>query len=438
MRNGSPNTGKWLALAAAILGWMFDGVEIGLFPLVAKPALNELMGEAETKAHFVGWLAVVTAVFLLGAAFGGVLFGWLGDRIGRVKAMVYSVLTYAIFSGLCGFAQAAWQLAVLRAIASLGMGGEWALGVALVMEIWPSRARPILAGLIGAAANIGFLLIALLGLAIAKNSAALGAGFSAIGFSEATTSYLLGGDKSGWRLLMFAGALPALLTFVIRIFVPESERWQHATAAGRDKPRLAEIFSGKLLRNTLLGTLLSTVVLLGTWGSIQWIPSWVGEQLQPGDPAARAWAQIYSACGASVGSLLVAFVAVAIPRRWTYFLLSASSLIVCSFLFRGNFAYGSGFLWTVALAGLTTAGFYGWLPLYLPELFPTRIRATGQGFAYNAGRIFAAVGTLLNAQLAMSLDKDFARCGALTCLIYAVGMVVIWFCPETKGQPLPE
>src|SRR5690349_17708349 len=166
----SPNVsrrGEYMALAAAFLGWMFDGLEQGLFPLCARPALRELLGPS-AEADMGTWLSGITAMFLLGAAGGGLLFGWLGDRIGRVRAMVWSVLTYAIFSGLCGFADTPLQLAALRFVASLGMGGEWSLGVALVMEIWPSESRPMLAGLIGAAANVGFLLIALVGLVMAS------------------------------------------------------------------------------------------------------------------------------------------------------------------------------------------------------------------------------------------------------------------------------
>src|SRR5207249_567274 len=140
------NRGRWLALAAALLGWMFDGLEMGLFPLVARPALMDLL--QLTDDQVIGrWIAVATASFLVGAATGGVLFGWLGDRVGRVRAMTLSVLTYAVFSGLCGFATAPWHIVVLRFLSALGMGGEWSLGVALVMEIWPEKSRGWLAGL---------------------------------------------------------------------------------------------------------------------------------------------------------------------------------------------------------------------------------------------------------------------------------------------------
>src|SRR5690606_18776214 len=137
--------GKWMALIAALLGWMFDGFEIGMFPLTGRPALAELLPDA-SQAIRDQWFGVITAVFLIGAASGGVLFGWLGDRIGRVKSMSLSILTYAIFTGLCGFATEAWHIAVLRFAASLGMGGEWSLGVALVNEIWPQRSRAMVAG----------------------------------------------------------------------------------------------------------------------------------------------------------------------------------------------------------------------------------------------------------------------------------------------------
>ncbi|MEX2112740.1 MAG: MFS transporter, partial [Pirellulales bacterium] len=221
--------GQYMALAAAFFGWMFDGLEMGLFPLVARPALFELIGP-EAELNIGTWMSWITAGFLVGAAAGGLLFGWLGDRVGRVRAMVWSVLTYAIFSGLCGFATSPLQLAVLRFIAALGMGGEWSLGVALVMEIWPSKSRPMLAGLIGAAANVGFLLIALVGLALARFIDGATEALRAIGLSEEWVTKLIGEDGSGWRLLMFVGAMPAVLTFVVRIFVPESERWRHAAA----------------------------------------------------------------------------------------------------------------------------------------------------------------------------------------------------------------
>ncbi len=429
---------QYMALAAAFLGWMFDGLEMGLFPLVARPALRELMG-AEANLTIGTWIAWITAGFLVGAAIGGLLFGWLGDRIGRVRAMIWSVLTYAVFSGLCGFAESPLQVAGLRFLAALGMGGEWSLGVALVMEVWPSKSRPMLAGLIGAASNVGFLLIAVVGLVMAQFIGATADGLRAVGLSEEWVGKLMGPDNSGWRLLMFVGATPAFLTLFVRIFVPESQRWQRA-AQTQPPARVRDIFQPGIRRKTILGTCLGGIALLGTWGSVQWAQPWASKMAFGTDNAATAasYTQICSAVGAIIGTLLAAQMAEWFSRRKAYFILSLGSLLVCAYLFRMPMQFDGEFLLVVGLAGAVTASFYGWLPLYLPELFPTRIRATGQGFAFNFGRVLAAAGTLGSGQLLNRFQEDYARTGAITSLIYIAGMVLIWFGPETKGQPLPE
>lgn len=425
--------GKWLALTAAFLGWMFDGLEMGLFPLVARPAMMELMGP-ENMDSFGTWMAIIIAMFLVGAALGGVLFGWLGDKIGRTRAMVWSVLAYSLLSGLCAFATDPWQIAVLRFLAALGMGGEWALGVALVMEIWPSKSRPFMAGLIGAAANVGFLLVALMSLGLASVITHVGAFLRLVLPASAAEALLANGS---WRMLFLLGALPAFLTLFIRFFVPESGRWQEAVKGRKEGPRLGDLFVRSRIRSTLVGSSLGAIALLGTWGSVQWIPSW-GDKLSGGDPAASGTLQMYSAIGAILFSLLAGVLADTLNRRTTYFLLSVACLVACAILFRMPMTYGTGlFFWTFLVGGLT-ASFYGWLPLYLPELFPTRLRATGAGFAFNAGRVIAAAGTLGAGALLNAFNEDYARMCAVISLIYLVGMVVIWFGPETKGKPLPE
>ena len=215
MTRQNSNFGRNAALVAAILGWLFDGFEMGLFPLIGGPALKDLLGPSANPGDADKWFGAIIAVFLVGAATGGVLFGWLGDVIGRVRAMALSIFTYAIFTGLCGFATEAWHVAVLRFIASLGMGGEWSLGVALVNEIWPGKSRAVTAGLIGAAANVGFLLVALLSLVLGSVIDGVRDGLLGLGLSASTVSHLLA--NSAWRLLMISGALPALLIFLIRI-----------------------------------------------------------------------------------------------------------------------------------------------------------------------------------------------------------------------------
>src|SRR5947208_15276005 len=184
--------GKWMALTAALLGWLFDGLEMGLFPLVAGPALRDLGVQSD---DVTAWLGIITALFLIGAATGGVLFGWLGDRIGRVRSMMLSVLTYALVSSLGGFATEAWHIGVLRFLAALGMGGEWSLGVALINEIWPARSRAFLAGLIGAAANVGYFLIALIGRGLTTYVQDLREVLASAGLAESSIHYLIGDQQ---------------------------------------------------------------------------------------------------------------------------------------------------------------------------------------------------------------------------------------------------
>jgi MFS family permease len=433
--NTSPagKTARWMALLAAFLGWLFDGVEIGLYPLISKPAITELVGAEAMAAnpHLYeinhGW---VVAAFLIGAACGGALFGWLGDRFGRVKAMTWSVLSYSIFSGLCGLSQNVEQLVALRFLSSLGMGGEWALGVALVMEVWPADKRWLLAGIIGSAANIGIALIAVAGLYISH----LGEGLAFLGLSQGMVDKLTA--NGGWRLLLMLGALPALLTFFIRLFVPESEKWHHASKTSAPV-KLGEIFSGNTRKMTLLATALAAVALLGTWGAVQNLPTIGANLAGPADKTARSITQIWSALGSTTGCIAVSFLALVMTRRSSYFLISVASLLVCAWLFWFTPAFGYYFLTLTFVVGAITASFYGWLPLYLPELFPTRVRATAQGFAFNAGRVISAT-VILTFGLSPTWFGALAQTCAIISLVYVIGMVVIWFCPETKGKPLPE
>lgn len=488
-----------LTLLAAFLGWLFDGFEMGMFPLIGQTVLKDLLGPDTPSAVVSQWFGVIMATFLVGAAGGGVLFGWLGDKIGRVRAMGLSIFTYAIFTGLCGFAHHAGEITTLRFIASLGMGGEWSLGVALVNEVWSAKSRAVTAGLIGAAANVGYLLAAVLSMVLLKSIPPTQNTLLFLGLSQDTVHYLTG--NSAWRLLMISGALPALLNFIILAFVPESEKWkaEHArgttahwvrldllgvligsiaalgiiwawspagvnalAATGITIVGLAIALVGylhpvrkymqraaiagsldaargqKLIRLMLFGAALSAVALLGTWGSTQWASKWV-LKFEP-DPArlAKEWTLFWLSVGAVVGTMLAAICAGRFGRRITYTVMCITSIGGTLLLYRFNDNYTNFFLFCTFIAGTFTASFYGFFPLYLPELLPTAVRATGQGFAYNFGRIIAAVGTLQTANLMKFFHDSFPKAASCMAAIYVVGIFLVWFGPETKGQPLPE
>jgi MFS transporter, SHS family, sialic acid transporter len=411
MTSGQTSRAMWLALAAAFLGWMFDGLEMGMFPIVARPALQELLGTHADELVGV-WMGRITALFLLGAASGGLFFGWLGDKFGRVRAMTASILVYSLFTGAGYLAQQAWQLGAFRFVAALGMGGEWALGVALVMEYWPEKKRPLMAGLIGAASNAGYALIGLI-------------------------TWIVPVRTDSWRWVMLAGAAPALLGLLIALLVPESERWKQSVKSRVTHP-LREVFGPALWRTTLLAIAFSSVALIGTWGSVQWLPLWADKMVGSSLPQAKAITMFTLSIGAVIGSFFGPLVGAAMGRRPAYFLLCVASLISCGWLFRAVDEFGAVFLSGTFVVGAVTAAFYGWLPLYLPELFPTRARATGQGLSYNSGRILAAVGAMTQGTLVAHYGGSYARAGSVITLVYLVGMVLIWFARETKGQQLPE
>lgn len=546
--NAPAKAGAWMALVAALLGWMFDGAEMGVFSLVGRPAMMDLLGTSD--AGMVGlWFNVIMAAFLVGAATGGVVFGWLGDRIGRVRAMTLSVLTYAIFTGLCGLIareyplgfttlkiSPAIQLGVLRFIASLGMGGEWSLGVALVMEVWPNRSRAFMAGLIGAAANVGYLMVGFVGMGLNTVIQSLERGLLSIGLPEIAVDTLVA--NGGWRIMMLLGTVPALLTFFIRIFVPESEKWQDEQGKGttshwatqdllgvlvgvlgpalivylwafdntgttqhtmllrivgtivglfvatggytypvvRYFQRLSErdksVNFQRIFARMMLAACLSGIALIGTWGSTQQAAAWADKMTESdylaekqalvdsGNAAAaealtrpqrnaKEYTLIWLSIGAIIGTMLAALAGDWFGRRVAYCALCGLSLVSVWGLYLLNTSFSYEMLAWSFVAGAFTASFYGWLPLYLPELFPTNVRATGQGFGFNFGRILAAIGALQVGNLLKFFSEDVHLAGftiphghPLACsvisLVYLVGMILIWFAPETKGQPLPE
>jgi len=432
-RSQAINRGMQMTLLAGFLGWMMDGYEQALFPTLAGPALKSMVpaaiaaeGAAAIKGWVGDWMATITCAFLVGAALGGAAFGWLGDRVGRVKAMSFSILFYSIFSGVCYFATDPLHLAGARFLSALGMGGEWALGVALVMEAWPERHRSKMAAAIGMAANLGMVLVGCMAMAYPA-------------------------DAGSWRTHFLIGASPAILTLLIRFFVPESEKWERSVAKQAAslapvRSKIGEVFGAELRRSTIVGILMAAIVFVGTWGAVQWVPLWVGDLAGPDNPRAKALAMVLISVGACVSTVIAPLFLARFPRRRGYQLLCWCAVIASAWLYRTPADWSGPMLlgifpWLMAIKvftlGLAATAFFGFFPLYLPELFPTHVRATGQGICYNTGRLVAVPFVLLSGKLVTSLG-GYQQAAAAITLIYVAGLVVGQFAKETSGQALPD
>jgi SHS family sialic acid transporter-like MFS transporter len=329
--------------------------------------------------------------------------------------MGVSVLFYSVFSGMGWLVGSLEQMLVLRFFVGLGIGGMWPNGVALVSECWPNVSRPMVAGIVGAGLNTGILLL-----------------------SQIARIWHITPDS--WRWLFGWSAVPGLLGVVALCFVPESPRWlsTRAGAAKRVVTPLRELFHPPLLRLTLLGIVLGSIPMIGAWAASKWMIPWADKLGGAAQPGYKALTQGYWALGAVLGSFCGAQLAGMLGRRLSYFLISLGSTALTSGLFLFTAPLQSAFLPMAFAQGFVATLFFGWLPLYLPELFPTKVRATGSGIAYNTGRFATAGGVLAAGTLAVWLGGDFAKVGAVMGLIYSLGMLAIWFAPETSKKDLPD
>lgn len=429
---------RWVVLAAAFAGWMFAGMEIALFVLIHRPAMVSLLGGGSpgavvSESAVTQWFAWYQAAFLFGAASGGWVFGWLGDRFGRTQSLAWSVLCYSLFTGVCYFATSPWELLVLRFMACHGIGGAWPSTVALVAEAWPAASRPFLAGLLGTAANVGQVLMGVVGLTAAVTA-------------------------ESWRWVFLVGALPAVLGAWCLGSVPESVKW--LSSRSQPKPAgggpLSELFRPPLRGRLFIGVLLGSIPVIGTAANAQWIVPWTDQvaaqereraaadptkvAVAPpkADPKSKARTQIARSGGAVFGSLMGGILATLLGRRTTYFLISLLSLAASTFVFGWLHPTHPWFYPASFGFGLVGVIYFGWLPLYLPELFPTRVRATGTGISFNTGRVIAAFVVLGTGVLVQLFGGNYAKIGLWTGLIYAVGLVIILFAPRTDGGSLKD
>ncbi|MBN1421303.1 MAG: MFS transporter [Planctomycetes bacterium] len=419
MRPPAPlsRAGRAAVLASAFAGLVFGGIQLGLMPLLSLSVSRDLMGPAYTEGLAGEWFARYTASIMLGAAFGGILLGGLGDRIGRTRAMGASILCYSIFGGAGGLVTSQGQLVALRFLAGIGVGGMWPNGVALVSECWPGATRPLVAGVVGTGINIGILCVSQLG-------------------------RLRQVTPESWRWMLEASAVSIALGAIALRFIPESPRWLAARGAGEATAKPAaprrELFRPPLLRRTLVGIALGAIPLIGAWAASKWMIPWADAVGGTERPGYKAVVQGWWAVGAILGSFSGAQLASLLGRRRAYFLISLGSTVLTCGIFLLFRPLDRAFLPLVFVQGFVSTLFFGWLPLYLPELFPTRVRAAGSGIAYNSGRFISAAGILAAGTLMAWSGGDYPRVGAICGLVYALGMIVIWWAPDTANEELQD
>ncbi len=442
-------TGRWLALIAAFLGWYFAGMLMSTQQLAMRPAAIDLQSRNGVieRAQFDAlsqraadktkqsplspaeqtqlkswqgstqrWFAFFQTAFLCGAAAGGLLFGRVGDRFGRSKALGSAVFCYAFFSGMTYFVTTPEQMLVTWFLAALGVGGTWPNGVALVAEIWSSLSRPMISGIIGMAANVGLLMM-----------------------STIATYVAVTPDE--WRWMMLAGFASGVLAVPILVLVPESPRWlanrQARGDSGKPAPSVAEVFKSPHLGITLVGILLATVPILGGSGAANWMIPWA-DQVAATNPHLKAEVGQARALTGCVGSLLGGWIATLIGRRRAYFLTSLGAFICAEYIYCVLQPTDPSFLWWVAGLGFFSGIYFGWLPLVLPELFPTSVRSTGAGVCFNFGRVTTAGTVFLAGSLTSYFAGDYARIGQLMSLIFAIGLVAILLTPDSSRRQLAE
>ena len=364
---------QWKSGIAAWLGWMFDGLDMHLYTLVAAPFVALLLGGLVTTDPAVGkYVSLIQGGFLLGWALGGGVFGWIGDRLGRSRTLSFTVLTYAVFTGLSFFAETWWQLMILRFLAALGIGGEWAVGASLISETWPKPWRPWLAAVLQCGVNVGIL----------------GAGLA---------NFLMAGAPP--KYLFLVGVLPALLVFWIRRAVPEPEEWHAARAqAQHHQPGIADLFRGETRRITLWVIIVCGLSLTAHWAFMFWhqqhlrnLPDVLAMSSEQRNKLAST--AMYLIIGSSI---LGNFFSGCLARHIGY-----RATIAWTFLAYFGVMWGAYSLardHTALLCWFPFIGFcqgvFGLFTMYLPPLFPTLLRTTGAGFCYNIGRIAAAFGTV--------------------------------------------
>ncbi|MEX0718454.1 MAG: MFS transporter [Planctomycetaceae bacterium] len=436
----------WFVLIVAALGWLFDTMDQQLFNLARVPAMQDLLvsatGQPPSREIVAEYSGYATSIFLIGWAVGGLAFGVLGDRIGRAKTMMLTILVYSLCTGLSALSIGFWDFAFYRFLTGLGVGGEFAVGVSLVAEVMPDRARPFALGLLQALSALGNITAA----------------FISIGLGEMEQAGTVG---SAWRWMFVIGTLPALLAILIRRRLKEPERWQAITAEGtsptaRRLGSYAELFGDHRWRkHALVGMVLAFAGVVGVWGigffSFDLIrsvmrPYFEAQGLSPNEVSGKLtfWVGVTSVMqnlGAFFGIYAFSYAAHFTGRRPAF----AVSFILALFSTAAVFWFLDDFseiFWMIPLMGFCQLALFGGYAIYFPELFPTHLRSTGVSFCYNVGRIVAAVGPLtlglLTSRVFAGYDEPMRYAGVTMCAVFVIGLLILPFAPETRGKPLPE
>jgi MFS family permease len=436
------NRYHWFVFIVATLGWLFDTMDQQLFNIARTPAVRAL--KPDSVAVYSGY---ATSIFLIGWGTGGLIFGVLGDLIGRARSMVLTILLYSAFTGLSALSVSFWDFALYRFLTGLGVGGQFAVGVSLVAEVMPERARASALGLLQALSAVGNIAAALFGIALAF-----------LGRSGAIDG------KDSWRYMFVIGTVPALLVLVIMRRLKEPERWQQLAGTSTVRERLraytGELFSDpRWSRNAIIGLLLASSGIIGLWAigffSIDLVreiirPRLVNEGLSSTDVTfwEDIWASLTSVVlnvGAFFGIYAFSKTTARLGRRPTFaigFVLALGSTALV-FGLLNSFAE---IFWMIPLMGFCQLALFGGYAIYFPELFPTRLRSTGISFCYNGARFVAATGPLVQGFLrdyfrdlaGGNAIQGFRTAGLAMCSIFLIGLIVLPFAPETKGKPLPE
>jgi MFS family permease len=403
----------WLVLVSAFLAWMFDSIALNVFNLILTPSMAELL-HTNDRGVIVGTGGLIVAIKLVAWGIGGTLFGVLTDRFGRARIMLVTIVIYAVFTGLSALAQDWVQLAICQAIAGLGIGGEWSAGAALLAESLPERLRAPLMIVMQLAFSVGYFFAAVVNLAV-------GAG--------------------GWRWVLFWCAIPAVLVIVLRLFVKEPERWVRTQEKVEKVGRLRRLFEPDLRRRTWGGFLSAMTLMVGSFAATTFVPSWIAQLSAAAGPAVVARDVSYFAMLLNVGAIigylvLIWLTASRIGRRGSYFVFALGALLTAIVMFT-LVRSTSGVLVAAPIAGFFMLGGFGVFAVYLPELFPTAVRATGQGFCFNFARVITGVGTVTTGYLVGALGS-FPMAGLIVSLVFGIGLFTIWIGPETRTWGLRD